>query len=82
MQKQKELESEAWNVAQAETMSRQVSKHVPSRHESFVNHIEEEFQGPPESTFDNVPLPTSRVRVPRKVFQYFPVYDYLFFIIR
>lgn len=71
MQKQKELESKAWNAAQAETMSRQVSKHVPSRHESFVDHVEEEFQYPPQSTFDNVPLPTSRVRVPRKVFLMF-----------
>lgn len=70
MQKQKDLESKSRNVA-AETISRQVSKHVPSRHESFEDNNVEEFCSPPHSPFDNVPLPTTRVRVPRKVFQCF-----------
>lgn len=52
----------------AEIISRQVSKQVPSRHESFGDNDVEEIFSPPESTFDNVPLPTTRVRVPRKVF--------------
>lgn len=66
MHKQKELELKARNADQVETISRPVSMHAPSHHESFED--EEEFHCPPESTFDNVPLPTSRVRVPRKVF--------------
>lgn len=67
LQKQKDLESKSQTVA-VETISRQVSRHVPSRHESLEdNDIEESFS-PPQSTFDNVPLPTTRVRVPRKVF--------------
>lgn len=61
------MESKSQAVA-AETISRQVSKHVPSRHESLEDNSVEELYSPSESTFDNVPLPTTRVRVPRKVF--------------
>lgn len=60
MRKQKELEIKSSN-AQDET------KHISSRHESLEDDDVEEFCCPPESTFDNVPLPTTRVRVPRKV---------------
>lgn len=60
MRKQKELEIKSLNV-QDET------KHISSRHESFEDDDIEEFRCAPESTFDNVPLPTTRVRVPRKV---------------
>lgn len=60
------MESKARNESE-EKISQQVSKHLSSRHESFEDD-EEEFHCPPDSTFDNVPLPTSRVRVPRKVF--------------
>ncbi|XP_022178087.1 calponin homology domain-containing protein DDB_G0272472-like isoform X1 [Myzus persicae] len=69
MQKQKDLESKSWNMP-SETVSRQLSKHTSSRHESFEDNDTEEFQCPPQSTFDNVPLPTTRVRAPRKI-----VYD-------
>jgi len=70
MQKQKDLESKSWNVP-SETVSRQLSKHAPSLHESFEDNDTEEFHCPPQSTFDNVPLPTTRVRAPRKVFQHY-----------
>jgi hypothetical protein len=66
--KQKELELKARNADKIETTSQPVSMHTPSYHESFEDPDEEEFHCPPESTFDNVPLPTSRIRVPRKVF--------------
>lgn len=52
-----------------EIITHQVSKHVPSHHEYLEDDIEE-INSPPESTFDNVPLPTTRVRVPRKVFYF------------
>ncbi|XP_025410972.1 general transcriptional corepressor trfA-like isoform X2 [Sipha flava] len=68
--KQKELELKARNADKIETTSQPVSMHTPSYHESFEDPDEEEFHCPPESTFDNVPLPTSRIRVPRKI-----VYD-------
>jgi len=67
MQKQKDLETKSWNMP-SETVSRQLLKHTPSRHESFDDNDTEEFHCPPQSTFDNVPLPTTRVRAPRKVF--------------
>lgn len=66
MRKQKELEIKSSNV-QAKNIFRQVSKHVPSCHQTFEDDYVEEFRCPPESTFDNVPLPTTRIRVPRKV---------------
>jgi len=69
MQKQKDLESKSRNMP-SETVSRQLSKHIPSRHESFENNDTEEYHCPPQSTFDNVPLPTTRVRAPRKVFKH------------
>lgn len=74
MQKQKDLESKSWNIP-PETVSRQLSKHAPSTHESFDDNDSEEFHCPPQSTFDNVPLPTTRVRALRKVFQPFVIYD-------
>lgn len=67
MQKQKDLETKSWNVP-VETNSFQVSKHIPSITESFEDCDAEEFPCLRESTFDDTPLPTSRVRVPRKVF--------------
>lgn len=73
MQKQKDLESKSWNIP-PETVSRQLSKHTPSTHESFDDDSEE-FHCPPQNTFDNVPLPTTRVRAPRKVFKPFVIYD-------
>ncbi|XP_026817464.1 calponin homology domain-containing protein DDB_G0272472-like [Rhopalosiphum maidis] len=69
MQKQKDLESNSWNIP-SETVSRQLSKHAPSNHESFDDNDTEEFHCPSQNTFDNVPLPTTRVRAPRKI-----VYD-------
>lgn len=69
MQKQKDLESKSWNIP-PENVSRQLSKHAPSTHESFDDNNSEEFHCPPQNTFDNVPLPTTRVRAPRKI-----VYD-------
>ncbi|XP_025198522.1 calponin homology domain-containing protein DDB_G0272472-like [Melanaphis sacchari] len=69
MQKQKDLESKSWKIA-SETVSRQLSNHAPSTHESFDDDDTEEFYHPPQSSFDNVPLPTTRVRPPRKI-----VYD-------
>ncbi|XP_060864074.1 mitogen-activated protein kinase kinase kinase kinase 4-like isoform X2 [Metopolophium dirhodum] len=69
MQKQKDLETKSWNMP-SETVSRQLSKHTTSHHESFEDNDTEEFHCPPQSTFDNVPLPTTRVRAPRKI-----VYD-------
>jgi len=74
MQKQKDLESNSWNI-QSETVSRQLSKHAPSNHESFDDNDTEEFHCPPQSTFDNVPLPTTRVRAPRKVSQPFNIHN-------
>jgi len=74
MQKQKDLESKSWNIP-PETVSRQLSKHAPSTHELLDDNDSEEFHCPPQSTFDNVPLPTTRVRAPRKVFQPFIIYD-------
>lgn len=68
MQKQKELESKSRNMA-AETVLRQVSKRVPSRHQSFEDNNVEEVCSPSQNTFDNIPLPATRVLVPRKVFQ-------------
>lgn len=64
--KQKDLETKTNNVSD-EKMSKQVSQHLSSRHESFEDDVEE-FHCAPDSTFDNVPLPTARVRAPRKVF--------------
>jgi len=76
MQKQKDLDSKSWNMP-SETVSRQLSNHTPSRHESFEDNVPvsntEEFQCPPQSTFDNAPLPTTRVRAPRKVCKYFVI---------
>jgi len=62
IQKQKELDA-------AEKISHQVSNHVPSCHELLEEKEEhiEEFHSFPQSNFDNVPLPTSRVRVQRKI---------------
>lgn len=74
MQKQKDLESKTWSVSR-ETISPKLSKHTPSRHESFEDNDVEEFHCPPQSTFHNVPLPTTRVRAPRKVFQHFIMYN-------
>jgi len=72
MQKQKDLESKSRNIP-SETVSRQLSKHAQSRHESFEENDIEKFHCPPQSTFDNVPLPTTRIRAPRKVFEHFVI---------
>lgn len=67
MKKQNKMETKSWNFP-TETISHQISKH--SRHESFEDYDVEDIHCPSESTFDNVPLPTTRVRVPRKVLKY------------
>lgn len=70
MKKQREL-------ATAERISRQVLKKVPSRHASIEENDNDEYIcGPPQNSFDNVPLPTSRTRVPRKVFKFIFVFSY------
>ncbi|VVC37684.1 Hypothetical protein CINCED_3A014993 [Cinara cedri] len=65
MQKQNDLGTKLWNMP-LETLPQQVTKHVQSRGDLFENCDTEEFHCP-QSSFDNVPLPTTRVRVPRKI---------------
>lgn len=67
MERQRDLGNKLLNVP-SEMISRQVSKYIPSGHGSFENDDNVEmFHCPPQSPFDNVPLPTTRTRVPRKV---------------
>lgn len=64
MKKQREL-------AAAERISRQVLKHVSSHHTSLDDDDDKDIPlcPPPNSTFDDAPLPTSRIRAPRKVYR-------------
>lgn len=78
MQKQKDLETKSWNVP-TETVTQQALKHPKSRHESLEDDNVEDVNCPPQSPFDNEPLPTTRIRPPRKVssiFIYFLIPDY------
>lgn len=74
IQKQRDLENKSLNMP-SETICHQVSKHIPSCHESFENDVEV-FHCLPESSFDNVPLPTTRTRAPRKVCFYLIIWFY------
>lgn len=68
MQKKNDLETKSWNVP-IENNCHPVSKYISSRPESLEDYNTEEFHCLSESTFDDTPLPTSRVRVPRKVYK-------------
>lgn len=71
MERQRDLKNKLLNVP-SETISGQVSKYISSGHGSFENNDDVEmFHCPPQSSFDNVPLPTTRTRVPRKVLYLF-----------
>lgn len=68
MRKQRDLEKKSLNVT-SEKISPHVSMHTPDCHESFEDDDVEVFHcPPPQSPFDNTPLPTTRNRVPRKVY--------------
>lgn len=73
IKKQKDLGKKSRNMP-SEILPQQVSKHIQSHGELFENrdthniHVREEFNHSPQNTFDNLPLPTTRNRVPRKVF--------------
>jgi len=66
MERQRDLGNKLLNVP-SEIISQQVSKYIPSGHGCFENNDDVMFNCPPQSPFDNVPLPTTRIRVPRKV---------------
>lgn len=74
-QKTNDLGIKSWNMT-SETLPQQISKHEQCREQFVENcdirnmHAQEEFHYPLQSTFDNLPLPTTRFRVPRKVLRF------------
>lgn len=65
-----ELMKRQRELATAERISRKVLKHTPSYQASLEDKNNDNISlcPPQNTTFDNAPLPTSRIRAPRKVY--------------
>ncbi|XP_050443316.1 uncharacterized protein LOC126847216 isoform X2 [Adelges cooleyi] len=66
LEKQKSIETKSWKLP-ITTFSKPEKKQIPTHCEFPNNYKFEQLECPPQNAFDDVPLPTTIVRPPRKI---------------